>query len=102
VRMSKLAGVLPAAALILGGMAVPAQAAPPPVTWKTTYSRGGPIRECNASSCPVVVNVPFNARVEWSTRTYNSAGNMWYSVRFTGEYEVYRGMMYCANLTAGC
>ncbi|MEV4534249.1 hypothetical protein AB0J82_10520 [Asanoa sp. NPDC049518] len=34
--------------------------------------------------------------------SYNSAGNRWYSVRYTGEYEVYRGMMYCANLTAGC
>ncbi|SNS70540.1 hypothetical protein SAMN05421812_101487 [Asanoa hainanensis] len=102
-RISKLAATLPAAALILGGTAVPAEAAvPPPVTWKNTTSRGGPIRECDASTCDVVVSLPAGVRVQWSTYTYNSVGNRWYSVRYTGEYEVYRGMMYCANLTAGC
>ncbi|GGV59863.1 hypothetical protein GCM10010294_08450 [Streptomyces griseoloalbus] len=102
-----------AAALATGISAGPAAAdrsSPGPgevsaAAWYRTTSLGGPIRECYAASCDVVVSTYSGETLDWSHNAYNDHGNRWYYVRYSfgnGTPKTAYGWIYCGNVTAPC
>ncbi len=79
--------------------------APAGASWNHTTSLGGPIRECYAASCDVVVQTDSGVHLDWDHYAVNGSGNRWYYVRYilgNGTPHTVYGWIYCGNVTAPC